>query len=100
MASTELTGTCNVVTAAVVTSISTFLVTSVFIFIIGFVCGHCFSQRYIVKRSAKEKTVQGEQSHPNPTYDTILLNVVKQEEQDLELKENIAYLTLPSTVIA
>ena len=95
--SAEPTSTCNVVTAAVVSSISTFLMTSVFIFIVGFVCGQCFNQRY--KRPAKETSetiVQVEQSHPlDPMYDNILPKIIKQEEQGLELKENVAYLTLP-----
>ena len=99
--SAEPTSTCNVVTSAVVSSISTFLVTSVIIFIVGFVCGHCFGQRY--KRPAKETSgtiVQGEHSRPicDPNF-TYLPKMVKQEEQDLELKENVAYLTLSSTTV-
>ena len=78
---------------------STFLMTSVFIFIVGFVCGHCFSQRR--GKRISETIVQGEHScpicDPNLTYEAVLPKVVKQEEQDLELKENVAYLTLPST---
>ena len=55
------------------------VVMSVFIFITGFVCGHYFSQRW--RRSADKN----EQQVSNPT------------ESDLELKENVAYITVRPT---
>ena len=59
------------------------VVMSVFIFITGFVCGHYFNQRW---RESADKNKQPE-SQNNP----------KIVESDLELKENVAYITLRPT---
>ena len=82
------------VLAAVATSlVLLFLVISIFIFIAGFLCGHYFS-----RRSSKETQCQ-----PVPLYDTpqtsdhqvpvyeYVLHIPSAQEQDLELKENVAY---------
>ena len=55
------------------------VVMSVFIFIIGFVCGHCFSQRS--RKSADKNKQSASQNH-------------EIMESDLELKENVAYITM------
>ena len=57
------------------------IIASVLMFIIGFVCGHCFSQR---KRKFTAQHV--EQSVSTPTS--------SERVEDLELKENVAYVTL------
>ena len=58
-------------------------VMSVFIFIIGFICGLYFSQRL---RKSADKNKQSASQNP------------KMMESDLELKENVAYITVrPST---
>ena len=78
------------VLAAVVTSLLiAFLVISIFIFITGFVCGHYFSRKFI--RSSKE--IPQTTNNQVPFYEYVLHvpSGVKHQEQDLELKENVAY---------
>ena len=58
------------------------VVASVLMFIIGFVCGHCFSQR-------RKKLTQHEQ-----TISTSTVAASNEPEVDLELKDNVAYVTL------
>ena len=48
-------------------------------FVIGFVCGHCISQRW--RKSAQKNN----NSPSNPTIEP---------GEDLELKENVAYITI------
>ena len=79
------TGNCNSDNASLrsaLISVSCLLVVaSVLIFIIGFVCGHCFSQRC-------RKLIQHKQSMPTSTA------AAGEIAEDLELKENVAYVTL------
>ena len=58
------------------------VVASVLMFIIRFVCGHCFSQR-------RKKLTQHEQ-----TMSTSTAAASNEPEGDLELKDNVAYVTL------
>ena len=58
------------------------VVASVLMFIIGFVCGHCFGQR-------RKKLTQHEQ-----TISTSTAAASNEQEGDLELKDNVAYVTL------
>ena len=58
------------------------VVASVLMFIIGFVCGHCFSQRW-------KKLTQHEQTMSMSTA-----AASNELEGDLELKDNVAYVTL------
>ena len=55
------------------------VVLSLFMFIAGAVCGHCLSQR------CKESANRCEQSESNSPAD---------KESDLELKDNVAYITI------
>ena len=48
-------------------------------FVTGFVCGHCFSQRW--RRSSRKN-------------DESLFNPTTEPREDLELKENVAYITI------
>ena len=73
-------------TVVVATSVSAFLVSSMIIFIIGFVCGHCFSQK--VKCQTTSATV----TSPAPVYEDVLPTLNGQQEQDVETKENVAYI--------
>ena len=58
---------------------------SLFTFIAGIVCYHCISQRW---RSSSADINKQPESHSNP----------KHMESELELKENVAYITLrPAT---
>ena len=58
------------------------VVASVLMFIIGFICGHCFSQR-------RKKLTQHEQ-----IMSTSTVAASNEQEGDLELKDNVAYVTL------
>ena len=61
---------------ALISTTCLYVMTSVLIFIVGFVCGHCFSLRQ--RKSGKE-------SASTPTTE---------HAEDLELKENVAYITV------
>ena len=74
------------VTVVVVTSVFVFLVCSVFIFIIGFVCGHCFSQKF---RRPIQANNQPSTDIPAPIYEVVQ---IQEQERDLEMKENVAYM--------
>ena len=63
------------------------LVISVFIFIIAGLI--YFSRKF--KQSSKETP-----SQPDPLYEDVLPSAVEHQEQDLELKENVAYGPLRS----
>ena len=88
------------VLAAVVTSLLiAFLVISIFIFIAGFVCGYYFSRKF--KGSPKETPQTSDHPGQAPFYEYVLHvpSTVKHQEQDLELKENVAYgPSKPTTV--
>ena len=55
------------------------VVASVLMFIIGLICGHCLSQRW-------RKLIQHKQS--------MSMSHTTEQVEDLELKENVAYVTL------
>ena len=62
-------------------SVTVFIVTSILFFIIGFLCGlFCRRERKTAENKVNKKQI--------PYYDDVML---KQHEQELELKENIAY---------
>jgi hypothetical protein len=71
-----------------------FVVGSIMFFIIGFLCGHfCRKERHKTQTSTGPGTAsQCDQenilSTQAPYYDDVVL---KQREQELELKENVAY---------
>ena len=61
-----------------------FVVTSILFYIAGFLSGHF----RICRRRKKTETVpQSEKTQGTPYYDDVVLK----QEQDLELKENVAY---------
>ena len=74
------------ITVVVATSVSAFLVSSVIIFIIEFVCGHCFSQK--VKCQTTSDTV----TSPASVYEAVLPTLNRQQEENVELRENVAYM--------
>ena len=53
---------------------------SALMFVVGFVCGHCFSQRW---RKSANKNDESSPSH-----------LTTEPGEDLELKENVAYVTI------
>ena len=56
------------------------VVMSVVIFVIGFICGHCFSRRW--------RKPSGKKVNESPS------NLTTEPREDLELKENVAYITI------
>ena len=66
-----------------------FLVSSVIIFIIGFVCGQWFSQK--VRRPLSQATgANPPNSPPVPIYESTFPDTTH-EEQTIKLEENVAY---------
>ena len=75
----------------------TFVASSSIFFIIGFLCRH-FCQKFKdrnsiinTQTSAGSRTANQENIPSTPVYDDVVL---KQREQELELKENIAYASV------
>ena len=69
---------------AVTSLVTAFVVGSILFFITGFLCGHyCRNKKKAMAPAASqcEKT-----THGTPYYDDVVLN-----QQELELKENVAY---------
>ena len=88
---------------AVASSLTAFTVASILFFIVGFLCGHfriCQKKRKSSTRAAAGKTVppggSGGQTQ-TPYYDDV---VKQQSDQELELKENVAYGPIRSTISA
>ena len=79
---TGVSATAAMLRTALVSVTCVLVVMSVFIFIAGFVCGHHFSQRL---RKSADKNKQSASQNP------------KIMESDLELKENVAYITVHPT---
>ena len=78
-----------------VASSVTFVAGSSMFFIIGFLCGHfCRKEKHKSQTSTGPRTAsQSDQENipSTPYYDDVVL---KQREQELELKENIAYASV------
>ena len=66
--------------AALISVVCLSIIISAVMFVIGFVCGHYLSQRWRKSTGSKEQ-----ESGLSPTNDC---------GEDLELKENVAYITL------
>ena len=86
----------NALAAAVSSTVIIFLVISILMFIGGFMSGLCVERKFL----SKEKTA--ERPHPVPFYDDVQIfraesDIANQEEQNLELKKNVAY-RLPKPV--
>ena len=72
--------------AAISSSVSVFVVSSVLFFIVGFLCGHF---AYVCgKREPLSETVSPPEEKPTPLYDDV---IPRQQEQELELNTNVAY---------
>ena len=78
----------NTVTATTVRILRTALISvtcvlvmmSALMYLIGFICGHCFSQRW--------RKSSGKKDDESPS------NLTAEPREDLELKENVAYITI------
>ena len=74
-------------TVVIATSVSAFFVSSVIIFIVGFLCELCFSQNVILRGKDHPST-----SSPAPMYEAVVPTVNWQQEQNVELKGKVAYM--------
>jgi hypothetical protein len=78
------------------------LLAQVFFFIIGFLCGHfCRKERHnTTSQTSTGPGTAGQHNQENtpstPLYEDVMLN---QREQDLELKENVAYAPIITMVV-
>ena len=72
---------------AVASSVAVFAVTSILFFTVGFLCGH-FCQKKRKTCTAVETVPPAGGQTQIPYYDDVVL---QQPEQELELKENVAY---------
>ena len=86
---------------AVASSVTVFAVASILFFVVGFLCGHfCQKKRKSSTRAAAGETVPpgGSGGHTQtPCYDDV---VIQLSDQELELKENVAYGPIKSTISA
>ena len=76
----------NILIAAILSTVVAFIVIIILTFAVGFVCGH-----YLGRKSSREIPDSPTGNQPVPVYEDVLLSAVKHQEQDLELKENVAY---------
>lgn len=74
---------------ALVSSVSTFILTLVFTFIVGFICGVCFIKKY-----KKPEANETPSHHHVALYEEVLPTNIKQGEKALELKQNLAYASI------
>ena len=88
---------------AMASSLTVFTMVSILFFIVGFLCGHfriCQKKRKSSTRAAAGETVPpgGSGGHTQtPYYDDV---VMQQSDQELELKENVAYGPIRATISA
>ena len=73
---------------AVASSVTVFIVASILFFIVGFLSGNIYQMR----RKATAETVPPSGQTQIPYYDDVMLQ--QHDEQELELKENVAYVPL------
>ena len=68
-------------------SVAVLLTSNIFIFIMGYICGHCFNKK--CKKVAEDDTIP---SHATPIYENVQLETIKgDDEKVVELAENVAY---------
>ena len=80
----------ELLTIALVCTVCRFTIVSAFMFVIGFVCGHRFGQAGCCACKLANTSQSG---YVTPVPDVPPLPV-RRQEQDLELKENVAYETV------
>ena len=91
----EKSRSSDVLAAALSSTVIVSLVISITTFITGFICGHYHGRNFT--RSSKGKPhITTMHPHPAPVYEDIdtqsIARAVKHQEQNLELRENVAYL--------
>ena len=78
--STAAATTTQMLRTALISVTCVLVMMSALMFLIGFICGHCFSQRW--------RKPSGKKDDESPS------NLTTEPREDLELKENIAYITI------
>ena len=78
--STATAASTQTLRTALISVTCVLVIMSALTFLIGFICGHCFSQRW---RKPSEK-----KDDESPS------NLMTEPREDLELKENVAYITI------
>ena len=79
---------------SVVSSLSTFVFGSLLFFTVGYLCAYCVHSARREKASSTGQLDDGAAAHVQSTQDNVLYEDVqlpKQEEEELELKDNVAY---------
>ena len=72
--------TVQILRTALISVTCVLVMMSALTFLIGFICGHCFSQRW--------RRPSGKEDDESPS------NFTTEPRKDLELKENVAYITI------
>ena len=87
----EKSRSSDVLAGALSSTIVLFLVLSISTLIAGFLCGHYFGRKY--EKSSKKIPALPKPSQPVALYEDVdvLPSAVEHQEQNLELKENVAY---------
>ena len=85
----EVLKECDLVTAAVLSSVSTFILASLVYIIIGFLCILC-----IRKNNCHPCAMNQTASQPVATYEGASPSDIRERNDDVELKDNVAYSAL------
>ena len=92
---------CDAVVAAVASSVTVFILSSVLFFIVGYACGYFgqWHKQSTTSRETSDDIVCPGEPQPAPVYEEILAGKPMPEdcERDFELKENIAYDPVQTT---
>ena len=84
---------------ALTSSTSAFALSSIFIFIVGLLCGHYLWKRPATQQPCEDRVTMTDNIKvgPAPVYENLTIKAIKHEESpaDFELKSNISYGPLP-----
>ena len=87
---------------ALTSSTSAFALSSIFIFIVGLLCGHYLWKRPATQQPSCEDrvTVTDNNVGPAPVYENLTIKAIEHAESlaDFELKSNISYGPLPIVI--
>ena len=89
MIESEASGFTRVLATVVSSTVVAFLVISILIFAVGFVCGHYFGRKS--KQLSTETQDYPSASQTVPLYEDVTSSAVEQQEGGLEMRENVAY---------
>ena len=91
----------NALVAAVLSIVFTFLVISALTFVIGFMSGLYVGRKFNKELSKGTPHITAEHPRQVPIYDYVQMSVAaaNQQEQNLKLKENVAYQPSKPTAV-